>query len=217
MRFPAAALRPEPGAKELFAPARRSSAAGLNLFIPGTNPQNNLLTSTDPNGGVTSYAYDPLGEATSLTDPDGNTTNWSYDHLGNRTTASQAVVLGYFLDGTVNTTTATSYGFYDANGNQTTSTDADGRAIATAFDHLNEETGETWYNGAASETGTVAYSYDDNGETLTADNATVSGETTSPVANYTFSYDVGGHASNIEAELGKRDEHRRAGRVDDAH
>jgi RHS repeat-associated protein len=37
---------------------------------------------------------------------------------------------------------------------------------------------------------------------LTADNATVSDDTASPVADYTYSYDIAGNVSNVEAQLG---------------
>ncbi len=38
-------------------------------------------------------------------------------------------------------------------------TNADGQAIGYAYDHLQRETGETWYNASSSVVGTVSYGY----------------------------------------------------------
>jgi YD repeat-containing protein len=60
--------------------------------------------------------------------------------------------LGYFPDRTVDTQSATSYAFYDPAGNVTTTVDADYRSIDYSYDHLDEETEETWSgrrNGAS--------------------------------------------------------------------
>ena len=165
--------------------------------------QNNLLTSEDADGNVTSYTYDPLGNMISLTDTDGNTTCWTYDHDGQQTSQSSSVALGYYPDGTVQTTTATSYDFYDGDGNETTSIDADGRTIDYTYNQLNQETGEQWYDASGNQTGTVGYTYNYAGEMLTADNSAVpsSGGSLTPVASYAYNYDMVGNISDVTASL----------------
>ena len=44
----------------------------------------NLLTYTDPNGRVTTYAYDNDNRLTSILDPENNSTFYAYDSVGNR-------------------------------------------------------------------------------------------------------------------------------------
>ena len=158
---------------------------------------NNLLSTTDPDGNTTSYTYDALGNMLSLTDPDGNTTAWTYNHLGQETSQNQVVALGYNPDGSIQTTTATSRYFYDADGNLTTSIDADGRAITYAYDHLGQETGETWYDASGNVSGTVSYGYDLAGDMTSAAN-TADG---SHVANYSYYYDTTGDVTNVTAKL----------------
>jgi YD repeat-containing protein len=49
-----------------------------------------LLTSTDPAGGVTRYAYDAKDRLTSVRDPINLTTSYTYDGLGNLLKEEQA-------------------------------------------------------------------------------------------------------------------------------
>ena len=158
--------------------------------------QNNLLTSTDANDGVTSYTHNALGEVLSLTDPDSNTTTWTLDHLGQTISQSAFVALGYNTDGTVNTTTATSYDFYDPAGNLVNSMDADYRTIAYAYDHLFQETGETWYDPSGTQVGAVAYGYNPAGYMTSASNGTGSSSSTN-VASYAYQYSTTG---NVQVE-----------------
>ncbi len=44
----------------------------------------NLLSYTDPNGGVTTYTYDNDNRLIGVTDPEGHTTVYAYDSVGNR-------------------------------------------------------------------------------------------------------------------------------------
>ena len=48
----------------------------------GTEPAGLLASTTSPNGGVTSYAYDSAGDVMRTTDPLGLVTNYTYDNLG---------------------------------------------------------------------------------------------------------------------------------------
>ncbi len=188
-----------------------------------------LTSETDPLGNVTAYAYDAMGNMVSLTDPDNNTTNWSYDHLGQTTGQSQVVALGYNANGTVHTTTATYSYEYDPAGNLIQSTDADGRVNDYSYDHLNEETGETWYANATdaanqeNATNSVAYSYDTGGDMLTASNNAAayyyhfdsSGNSTAetirltsqtggslPDVIFTSAYDSNGDRTSLAAHIG---------------
>ena len=160
--------------------------------------QNNLVSSEDADGNVTSYSYDQLGQTTSLTDTDGNTTNWTYDHDGQQTSQSSTVALGYFQDGTVHTATATSYDFYDGYGNPLATIDADGRTINYTFDSLNRETYEYWYDASGNQTGSVSYGYDAKSELTSAANY---GPGYSEVASYGFNYDEVGNVSDVTARL----------------
>ncbi len=63
--------------------AQPASTIGYAYDLSG-----NRLTMTDPQGGVTTYAYDALNRLTSVTSPDGPTTV-AYDALGRRTSLSR--------------------------------------------------------------------------------------------------------------------------------
>ena len=52
---------------------------------------NQPLTSTDPLGQVTSYAYDATGNLTTLTDPLGHSTTFTYNAFGQPVTATDAL------------------------------------------------------------------------------------------------------------------------------
>jgi YD repeat-containing protein len=138
-----------------------------------------------------------MGATLSLTDPDLCTTNWTYDHLGQETTQSQVVALGYNPDGSVQTTTALSTFFYDADGNLSASYDPDGREIRFSYDTLNNETGETWYDDAGNVTNTVMYSNDVLGNLASASKTDDSSE----VADYNYQYDTVGDVTSENIAL----------------
>lgn len=136
--------------------------------------QGNCLSQTDPNGKITNYTYDAMGNMLMLTDPDNNKTTWTYDHLGRVTSQQETVALGLNSAGTPQTTLATSYYSYDANGNLVQQIDADGRVTKYAYDALDRETGEAWYPNLTDATHgwncqeTLSYTYDAAGNLLTA-------------------------------------------------
>ena len=160
---------------------------------------NNLESTTDANGDVTTFSHDGVGDTLSLTDSDGNTTSWTFDHDGQQTSQSQIVALGYFPDGTVQTALATSYNFYDPAGNLTSSIDSDHRSISYAYDHVFQETGETWTDAAGDPAGGVAYSYNAAGYMTAASNGT--GSSTTNIASYGFYHDISGNVTDASANL----------------
>ncbi len=157
--------------------------------------QNNLELTTDANGDVTTFSHDGVGDTLSLTDSDGNTTSWGVDHDGQTTSQSQLAALGYYPDGTVQTTFATSYDFYDPAGNRTSTMDSDHRSISYAYDHLFEETGESWTDASGSAAGGVAYSNNPAGYMTAASNGT--GSSTTNIASYGYTYTTSG---NVQVE-----------------
>ena len=158
------------------------------------DPANGKQDSGSPK---TTFTYDAMGDQLSLTDPDGNTTSWTYDGLGRETGQSETVALGYNSSGTVQTTTASYSNQYDLDGNLTESVDADGQAIAYAYNWSNQETSETWYNASDIVVGTVACGYDVEGNLLSATNTANS----SSVAAYTYQFDGAGRVTGESVQL----------------
>ena len=134
-----------------------------------------LLAKTDPQGGTTSYVYDPNGNRTSTTNPDGTSTSASYDNLGNMLTSAdamgQSTNYGYNNFGQVTGITdpqggTTAYG-YDAKGNMTTLTDSAGATSSYAYDAKGNITKITDPAGQ-----TTSFTYDSTGNLATVTDAT---------------------------------------------
>ena len=77
-----------------------------------------VATSTDPKGGITTYAYNPQGLATSMTNPLGHVSTYTYDAAGRQATQLEPNGL------------ASSY-LYDARGRLLSSTTGSGAALET--------------------------------------------------------------------------------------
>ncbi len=122
----------------------------------------------DALGHTTTTAYDPAGNVTALTDADGNRTQFLFD-ADNRQTAA--------VDPLGNRTTTT----YDAASRVSTTTDADGREQVFHYDNADRLTATTWLSSAGVTVNLLTYTYDNNGNELTA--ADYSG-------TYTNSYDA---------------------------
>jgi YD repeat-containing protein len=133
---------------------------------------NRLATETDAEGGVTSYTYDDMGRMHTLTDSDGNTTTWTYDALS-RVVAEE------------NESGDSRYSTYSG-GLLTQTIDRDGRVIRYSYDQFGRETSEAWYGSTTDTTvdETISYTYDVNGQVLTAEDAKGAEE-----SEYTYTYD----------------------------
>jgi YD repeat-containing protein len=115
-----------------------------------------LSSATTPGNVATSYAYDNVGETTSVTDAASNVTSYNYDYAGRNTRATlpdNTAVTATFdavgrqtggakvdTDGT--TVLASMSAGYDNNGNATSVTDARGHTSTFTFDATNVLTGE---------------------------------------------------------------------------
>lgn len=96
----------------------------------GYDPAGNPTTVTDPFGGVTTTAYDSIGNVTKHTDADMRVTTYGYDKLDQLTTVTAA-------DGG-----KTAYD-YDAAGNVTKRTDANSHVTSYAYDAARQLTTTT--------------------------------------------------------------------------
>ncbi len=128
---------------------------------------NRATTTTDAQSGVVTVAYDKAGRQVSLTDPTGNVTQWGYDDAGRKT--SETDPLGK----------ATGYA-YDAADRLVTVTDRTGRTRTYGYDAAGRTTSDMWKSSGGSTIQTNTYTYDANGNQLTANNSN---------ANYTLGYD----------------------------
>ncbi len=149
------------------------------------NAMGKILTSTDPNGNVTSYTYTPQCYLASVTDPLGNTTSYTYDANGNgltvtdpngNTTSYTYDALNRVSSVTNGAGETTSYS-YDANGNVLTVTFHNGNTISYSYDAMNRLTSAVDLLGPI-----ISLSYDNNSNVIASSDG--NGFTTS------FSYDA---------------------------
>jgi RHS repeat-associated protein len=165
-----------------------------------------VSTVTDADGGVTSYTYDADGREASVTDPDGNTTSYTYDADGD-------------LIATTDPNGYTSTESYDADGEVITSVDNDGRQINYSYNSMGKEVAETWigstgtaietiastYNAAGELTSitdgttTLSYTYDADGNQLTASTSGV--DSGQPSVTLTSSYAPDGSLVSLSDNL----------------
>ncbi|OQX00570.1 MAG: hypothetical protein BWK73_48095 [Thiothrix lacustris] len=133
------------------------------------DPQNRLVKTTDPAGGITQYAYDAEGNRTTVIAANGATTAYTYDNF-KRMTGEASPDRGNITN------------THDISDNLKTSTDANGNTATYDYDLLNRKVKTTWQDGSIATwnydnctngigrlctltdgSGSTAYSYDTEG------------------------------------------------------
>lgn len=145
---------------------------------------NRMISATDADGKVSTYAYDGVGRPSVVTDPSGNKTNTSYFPNNAVSVVTQTNSAGAILAGTWNTLDANGRLYttrqgsasnrlrttlsYDPNGNVTQTQSALGIINAWTYDPLNRVISHTDGNGKVD---TKAYDAADNNTQETAANS----------------------------------------------
>ncbi len=134
---------------------------------------NVLIKHVDPDGGVTTYAYDDRADPISVTDPDGNTTTMAYDGAGHLLTKTAPPPISTSESWT-----------YDVNGDVLTYTDGAGEATKYAYDSANRISSVTDSAGDV-----TSYTYTASGElnTKTAPGGLIT----------TYGYDGSGNETSV--------------------
>jgi len=132
-----------------------STDANGNATAQRHDEDGRLWVTLDPNGGAVTRTYDGNGNLRIYTDPLGNTTTFSYDSLNREIQRTDA--LGNSL----------TYA-YDTRSRMTSQTDRLGRRKDWTYDDAGRVLTETWVNSGGSTANVLTYTYDDNGNALTA-------------------------------------------------
>lgn len=179
-----------------------------------------ILRVTDPQGGVTTYAYAQYRLAT-ITRPNGVTTAYQYDSIGQ--------VMSIVHRDPISTVLASFVYTYDPSSNQTSVITADGSRTEFAYDAANRLTSEAHFDPANLSTGVTTYAYDAAGNlihrggslgtadfTYNADNQLLTGDgktntydaagnlatTTDATGTTHYTYDALGRLTGIESATG---------------
>ncbi|MEY9092560.1 polymorphic toxin-type HINT domain-containing protein [Paenibacillus sp. RC84] len=105
----------------------------------------NVVASTDANGGITEFRYDPLGQLTAVINAKKEETKYTYDQLGqmiritypdNNTTQKKYDELGRLIQ-TTDATGKVEKLYYDGNNNQIRATDRNGTELSYVYDARN--------------------------------------------------------------------------------
>ncbi|MBE7454905.1 MAG: PASTA domain-containing protein, partial [Kofleriaceae bacterium] len=110
------------------------NAAGTRVTRNDYDASGRLVAMTDADGRQITFTHDDAANEEIVTDRLGRQTRLAYDANGNVTRQEKAVT----IDGTLVSAVTTSA--FDALGNETSTTDPDGRRIARAFDGLKPTT-----------------------------------------------------------------------------
>jgi RHS repeat-associated protein/uncharacterized repeat protein (TIGR01451 family) len=140
-----------------------SSNTGGASMTYGYDALNRLSTVTDA-GGATSYSYDAVGNLAGYAYANGVSTSYSYDPL-NRLTQMQSTCTSGPGCGTPGAPVARYAYTLNAAGHRLSIAELSGRTVQYAYDDLYRLTSET-ISGAASQNGTVSYTYDAVGNRL---------------------------------------------------
>jgi RHS repeat-associated protein len=130
--------------------------------------QGRLIQTIDAQGGATIFGYDAVGNRVSLTDPLGNQTLFQYDARHRRIQETDPL----------NHSAAWAY---DPAGRLVSTTDRDGRQRTFAYDNVNRLVQETWVAVDGTTVDTLSYTYDADGNLLTAADSN---------GRYMFTYDA---------------------------
>src|SRR5262249_55701455 len=175
--------------------------AATNVTTTQYDKAGNVTTVTDPRTNTTTYQYDKLNRQTAVIDARSFTTTTQYDAVGNVTQVKDAstnvTTFGYDVLNRKTLETnplGNSATFaYDAAGNQTSVTDRLGRVRTMNYDVLNRLTTQVWsVSGTAVKT--LTYSFDPNGNMLTAANN---------ISAYTMAYDALNRVTAVQEPFGQ--------------
>ena len=172
-----------------------------DLSQTGYDADGRVIWQLDPDRNLTQTFYDAAGNETALTDPVNNTTTFAYDTLNRQT-------------GQTNPNGSLVTMAYDAASRLTSTIDADSRTITYAYDPGDHLIGATWKNSSGTVVNTLTYTYDQNGNMLTAadtngtitfaydnrDRVTV--QTDVHGVTLTFSYDAADRRTLVQDSLG---------------
>ena len=127
----------------------RTVDADGNTVTATYDADGDLATSTDADGDKTAYGYDTAtGQPTSQVDPDGTAAGTA---PGCTPPAKGCTTYGYDAFGNLTTTTDANgnkvTAVFDANGNKVSSTDGDGQKTAYTYDPANQQTSSTEPDG----------------------------------------------------------------------
>ena len=172
---------------------------------------------TDPLNHTTASAYDGLGRLVSRSDANGIVTRFEYDNLGRLKAVVENYQAGAQPDSSTNV--RTEYTF-DANGNRLGIKDGNSHITTFTYDALGrlkseqDPLGNTWvygYDKAGNRVSltdangkTTNYTYDDLNRLVFIDYpSTGSGQSPSPDADVTFTYDAAGRRLSMTDEIGR--------------
>ncbi|MSU59998.1 MAG: PEP-CTERM sorting domain-containing protein [Pedosphaera sp.] len=121
------------------------------ILTTAYDPVGNRVAATDPNGNVTTYAYDALNRLTNSVNPAGDTTSQTYDGVGNQiiTTSPNGNITTSIYDSLNRRIASTDAGgliatnVYDSGGNRTQTSDALGHTTTYTYDALDRRTATT--------------------------------------------------------------------------
>jgi RHS repeat-associated protein len=162
---------------DAFGGNTKTTDATDNAISNNLDPLGRVVSTTGGASGASTINYDPAGNNTwtqdgiaavksmqfdadnrmiSLTDAKGNVTRWQYDAGGNKIKETEP-------DGTSTRTWA-----YDAANRVSLYTDELGRSIAYTYYNNSQLQTEVWKNAAGTTVNTLTYTYDADGNILTA-------------------------------------------------
>lgn len=152
--------------------------------------QDNLTQVTDPNGNLTTYAYDDFRRLQKQISPVSGTTNYSYDFAGNLTSTS---------DGNNATTTRTYDALNRVSGASSSRSGLTTESVTYTYDDATAgKYGKGRLSTMTDPTGSVAYAYDRRG-LLRSENRIISGAPFSQA----YGYDANGNRSSVTYPSGR--------------